>query len=263
MNSSILTEDGALKETLLPSMYLDSSFLIDYWLAEGTEVETENDEWDLMNLMRMNELPHLQVVREILRSEKRISKMIEIRKKIINEEVRTTPIYSPISLLELMEWEAEAAFKQIASEAAGALSIQRKSKKEIGRLLKEALDRWNVEVELQKREGRKSGETTGLEDLMNETWLNRSFVEYHGLSGLQKIDIVNFNLSIDRVWAEPSAYAYLQVGVADIIHILLAQHLGCKYIATFDSDFKRVKDIIMEETEMEVLSSPEEIINVL
>jgi predicted nucleic acid-binding protein len=70
-------------------------------------------------------------------------------------------------------------------------------------------------------------------------------------------------LGIDRVWKEPSAYAYLQLGVADIVHILLAQHLGCEYIATFDSDFKRIKDIIMEKTGISVLLSPEEIIRVL
>jgi hypothetical protein len=260
MNGSILTEDGALEETFLPAMYLDSSFLIDYWMIEGKEVEIENDEWDLV---KRNELPHLQVVRNILRSEKRIDKMIEIRKKIIYEEVKTTPIYSPISLLELMEWEAEAAFKQIASEAAGALSIQRKSKKEIGCLLKKALNGRRTEVKRQERKGRESEESTGLEILMIETYLNRGFVECHGLVGLQKVDIVNFDLGIDRVWKEPSAYAYLQLGVADIVHILLAQHLGCEYIATFDSDFKRIKDIIMEKTGISVLLSPEEIIRVL
>jgi predicted nucleic acid-binding protein len=71
----------------------------------------------------------------------------------------------------------------------------------------------------------------------------------HGLDGLLKVDIVNFDLHFRRAWQEPSAFAYLQLGLADIMHILLAQHLGCTYIASFDSDFKRVKNIIMKKLE--------------
>jgi len=98
---------------------------------------------------------------------------------------------------------------------------------------------------------------------MSETWLNRSFLECHGLSGLLQVDIVNFHLTINKAWMEPSAYAYLQLGIADIMHILLAQHLGCKYIASFDSDFVRVKDIIQEETGILVLTNPEKILAIL
>jgi hypothetical protein len=47
------------------------------------------------------------------------------------------------------------------------------------------------------------------------------------------------------------------------MHILLAQQFGCKYIASFDSDFRRVKDIVTEETGMRVLVSPDEILSVL
>ena len=97
---------------------------------------------------------------------------------------------------------------------------------------------------------------------MSETWLNRSFVEVHGLQGLLQANIVNFHLPVSEVWKEPSAYAYLQLGVADIMHILLARHLGCQYIASFDSDFARVKDIITEETGMTTLTKLEEILDI-
>ncbi len=98
---------------------------------------------------------------------------------------------------------------------------------------------------------------------MLETWLNGSFVDSHGLYGLLQVDIVNFHLTVSKVWQEPSAYAYLQLGAADIMHILLAQHLGCQYIASFDTDFKRVKDIVSEETGISILTSPEEILDIL
>jgi len=173
-------------------LYLDTSFLIDYWIAEGTEVDIEGE----LDLDRINELPHLQVVRDILKSDKRIKKVIEIRKRIIYEDLDTIPVYTPVSILELMEYEAEAAFKQIGSEAAGAISIQKKGKKEIGRLLKIALEKRTEEVEIQKKQGRESAESTGLEILMMGTWLNRGFVDCHGLSDLLKVDIINFSLSL-------------------------------------------------------------------
>ena len=101
-----------------------------------------------------------------------------------------------------------------------------------------------------------------IEMLMSETWLNPSFAIAHGLQGLLQVDIVNFHLSVSKAWEEPSDYAYLQLGIADIMHILLAQHLGCQYIASFDSDFARVKDIITEKTGMTTLTKPEEILDI-
>lgn len=254
-----MTDSGRLQDKFLPAMYLDTSFLIDYWLAEGMEVEMEGEnEWDLE---RTNESPHLHVIRNIINSDKRISKVADIRKKVIYDKPKVVPVFSPISLLELMERQAEAAFKQIASEAVGAINIQRGGKKDIGEKLKHVIKERKKELEKQKEE--RSAVSTGLEILIMETMLNRSFVDCHGLSGLMQVDIINFDLNIDRVWAEPSAYAYIQLGAADIMHILFAQHLGCEYFATFDSDFKRAKNIIKDETGINVLLSPEDIVKVL
>lgn len=258
MKDAMLTKTGKLQKRFLPAVYFDSSVLIDYWMTEGMEVpETEVDE-----LIKKNELPHLRIVREILKSERRrINKVVEIRKKLVFEEVKVTPVVSPLSLLELMEWEAESAFRQIASEALGTIFIQKKGKKQIGDSLKKALELRKTEIKEQK--GKKRVESTGLEILMSETWLNAPFAQAHGLQGLLQVDIAHFHLPLGKVWAEPFAYAYLQLGVCDIMHILLAQHLGCQYIASFDSDFARIKDIINEETGMVVLNSPEKILDIL
>lgn len=245
---------GKLRKEFLPAMYFDTDVVVAYWMTEGMEMaETKMDE-----LLKKNELPHLQVVRDILKSEKTISKVVEIRKKLLFDKVKVHPVVSPFSLLELMEWHAEAAFKQIASEASGVVFIQKKSRKQIGNYLKKALELRATEEKEQK--GTESSETTGLQLLMSETWINSSFAMSHGLQGLLKADIVNFHLQFNKAWQEPSAYAYLQLGIADILHILLAQHLGCQYIASFDSDFGRVKDIICEKTGMSVLTSPDQIL---
>lgn len=262
MGHVMLTKSGRLRESLLPAMYLDTSVVIDYWRTEGMEMP----ETEIEVQMRSNELPHLQVVRDILKSEEHIAMVAEIRKKLYFDECTVTPVISPLSLLELMEQHAEAAFKNIAAQAAGVSSIQRRGKKDISRFLKKALELRKEEVQQQaakKQPAKGEKLSTGLEMLMIETWLNRSFEECHGLSGLVQVDIVNFGVALDKVWQEPFAYAYLQLGLADIMHILLAEHLGCKYIASFDSDFDRVKDIIEEECGMRVLKSAQDILAIL
>ena len=257
MKDTILTKTGKLQKGFLPAVYFDTSVLIDYWMTEGMEIpKTETEK-----LMKKDRLLHLQVVRDILTSEKRINKIVEIRKKLVFEKVKVTAVVSPLSLLELMEWQAEAAFKQIASEAMGTVFIQKKSKKQIGDYLKRALELRKAEVKEQKR--KKRGISSGLEIFMLDTWLNKSFADAHGLQGLLQVDIVNFHLPLSKAWAEPSAYAYLQLGVADIMHILLAQHLGCQYLASFDSDFARAKDIISEETGLCMLTTAEELLAIL
>jgi hypothetical protein len=257
MNQAKVTKTGKLKKRLLPAVYFDSSVVIDYWITEGMEdPETESDK-----IQKNTWHECLRAVREILKSEVRINKMIDIRKKLLYGSVKVIPIVTPLSLLELMEWQAESSFKQYASEAVGTILIQKKSKKEIGDYLKKAIELRKEEIRKQKV---KKTTTSGpLEILMADTWLNPSFAVAHSLRGLVLVDIANFNLAIEKTWAEPSAYAYLQLGLSDILHILLAKHLGCKYIASFDSDFKRVKDIIKNKTGMNLLNSPEEILKIL
>jgi len=254
-----VSHNGRLKTKYLPAIYFDSSVLIDYWMTEGLEIDRPGDL--IMKVAKNNEPKNLAVVRELLKADKRIQRVTDIRKRLVFGKARLNAVISPLSLLELMEWNAEAAFKQTAAEAASAHIIQRKGKKEIGGYLKKLLELRRDEVEKQK--GKRKGYSSELEILMSDTWLNRSFAECHGLEGLLQADIVNFNLTLDQAWQEPSAYAYLQLGLSDTLHILLARHLGCNYIASFDEDFRRVKDIIEEENKIKALTSPEDILGVL
>jgi predicted nucleic acid-binding protein len=260
MSNMVLTPTGKLRPEHLPAMYLDSSVLIDYWMTEGLETgEAETNE------IERYELPLLPVVRVIMKSEKRTEKVVEIRKKLLGT-VKVVPVVSPLALLELIEWHAEAAFRQIASQASGANAIKGKGKKDIGDYLKRTLKEHGVtgeELSAERRTELVGLTSTGLEELMSETWLDPSFALSHGLQGLVLVDIAAFGLLIDRVWKELSGYAYLQLGLADIMHILIAQHLGCKYFASFDSDFRRVQDIVREQTEISLLTTPEEILAIL
>jgi hypothetical protein len=200
----------------------------------------------------------LEVVRELLKADKRLQKVVEIRKKIDSGLSKSTAVVSPLALLELIIWNAESTFKQYASEAASVYFIQKKSKKEIGDYLKRIIQLRRDEIVEQT--GTRQRRITGLSNLWSDLWVDRSFADSHGLGGLLQADVVNFELTLNQAWQEPSAYAYLQLGISDILHILIAQHLRCTYIASFDEDFRRAKDIIEAETEMKVLTSPEDIL---
>jgi hypothetical protein len=254
-----VTNKGNLEDNCLPAIYFDSSVVIDYWLTEGFEIEPPDG--IIARIAEHNEPKEHQVIRDLFKADKDFNKIVEIRKKLLFGEPKYAAVISPLCLLELMEWNAEAAFKEMASRAVGTLAIQRKGKKQIGDYLKKLMVLRNDEMIKLKKQKREF--TTGLENIMSETWLNGSFAECHGLQGLLQVDIVNFKLTIGGSWQEPSAYAYLQLGVADIMHIQLAKHLGCSYIASFDDDFRRVKDIVKEETKMNMLTSPEEILRIL
>jgi|GEM_PF-1003176 len=254
-----VTNSGKLIDNCLPAIYFDSSVVIDYWVTEGFEIDPPDDMVE--RVAKQNEPKQDQVLRDMFKADKRFDRMVEIRRKLTFEKTKFMAVMSPLGLLELMEWNAEAAFKQMAVGAVGALLVQRTGKKQTGDYLKKLMELRSEEARKLKRKKREF--STGLEIIMSETRLNSSFAECHGLSGLLQADIVNFKLTVGEAWLEPSAYAYLQLGVADIMHIQLAKHFGCSYIASFDDDFKRVKDIVKQVTKMNVLTSPEEILHIL
>jgi len=274
MGKGILTETGRLQDKLLPAIYFDSSVVIDYWMSEEwTELDLlgfggGKDYWVQEGLVKFQKEEWVQhhedllsqkreYIKKLLKADVRLSKVAEIRQKLNSGKAKATAVISPPCLLELAEWYAEARFKQVASEAAGVMFIQKRSKKEIGGYLSKIFT-GAIEEEFSKTEEIKS---EGV--LFLETFLP-SLVESKGLKGLVQADIVNFCLSSSStLYQTPSIYAYIQVGAIDIIHILLAHHLGCKYIASFDTDFQRARQVIYLKTKMKLLSSPEEILEIL
>jgi len=253
MNNNLIDENGKLQEVYLPAIYFDSSVVIDYWISEYMEMPEDKFSQPNDNLLR-----------DLFLKDKRIKDTFEIRDRILSGQSKVTPIITSLSLIELMEWHVEAVFKELASESLGTMFIQKKSKKEVGDYLKKLL--MSAEENLKEEHWRNYTEDwkiESLKELMSELWLNRSFVNHHGLWGLLQADIKNFSFSIDKAWQEPSAYAFLQLGAADTLHILFAEHLGCKYFASFDSDFKRAKNIINEKNEITVLTNPQEILKVI
>jgi hypothetical protein len=259
-----VTPSGRLEDRLLPAIYFDSSVLIDYWMTDGMELADELTEHE----RDWAETIHGdmgKVMRELLKSDIRLNKVAEIRKKLTYEDIRAVPVTSYPALWELQEWAAESGFKQIGAEVSGMLALQRRSKKEIGGYLRKAFELWEAEGP-GKHHDPQTG-SSGLELLMQSTWINLGFAQAHGLQGIVIAETVNFNwppkLGNDRgSYVDPYILAFLQLGAADIMHVLMANHFGCRYFASFDSDFRRAQEFI-EETGMSVLTTPEEVLAIL
>lgn len=257
-----VTGEGKLKKAFLPAIYLDSSVFIDYWLTEGYNFRPEDPVLD--HLDRVNEPPHYKLIREVVNNKswfKRLEVVREIREKLMSQSSKFTLIVTPVTLMEFSKWYAENGFRNILSDVAGASFLKRKSDKELGELLKRTLDASKAE-DVQHRAQGKSG-ASALGFLVSETWPNWSFGISHTMKGLYVADVQNFSLSFERIQAEISAYNFLQLDGIDVVHILLGQHLGCSHIASFDSDFERVKDSIKEDFGIEALTSAEELLNIL
>jgi predicted nucleic acid-binding protein len=249
-SDKLLTKTGRLRKAFTPAVYFDTSVLVDYWSAEGLE-------WADKESLPPNDLTAF--LRELLRTDKRISEGYKIRKAILMERPRVFSVTSSLATLELVEWYAYVNFKQVATEAAGATAVQSKSRKEIGDLLKRLTDL--------ARDGRRrnSGQiqSSPVEHLSRATWLNPSFSDSHGLAGIVEVDLVNFNFTLWNVWDKACLLAYHQVGMADTLHILAAYHLGCEYFASFDSDFKRIREILEDAYGITLLSSAQELLQTL
>src|SRR6266581_4525328 len=263
MEISILTNKGRLKRSTMPAMYLDSSFVIDYWIAErleGPELPIPPSTFDKIRM----------TIQDLVKTDRRIVAVGKIREKIVTRGSRVSPVVTALAVLELMKWNAEATFKQYVAEAAGAMHVRRMDEKKTGDYIKKIFSARRQEVkDLKPRKKRKGPfqfenyESTPLEILVGDIWVNTSFARSHGLRGLLPAAIVNFSFPFSKAWQEPGAYACYQMSAADVLHVLFAQHLGCKYIASFDADFVRAKDIIREETGIQVLGSPEEVMKVI
>jgi hypothetical protein len=255
MSDEVLDSEGHLSTNIRPAIYFDSSVLIDYWLTEGAEMPEEV-------LFPNRELPYIPIIRDLLKTDKRFSGMVEVRKALLFGKLKAFAVTSPISIIELIEWYSETSFKNLATEAAGAPAIQRKSKKEIGDLLRKLIERRRQEY-LDKKGKQSNGQSTPIDLLVSETWLDAGFAKVHGLQGVITADIKGFTFKEFDIWDVAQILAYLQMGMADVIQLYIARHLGCTMFASFDSDYERCVDHIKDGLGLDLLRTPEEIVSKL
>ncbi|HQO21044.1 MAG TPA: PIN domain-containing protein [Acidobacteriota bacterium] len=254
MARDCLTRTGKLKKEYLPAIYFDSTVTIDYFIVEGTEIDLPEDariQWD----------EHEKVLRKLFRKENKLDAMTDVRKALVLGDSRINVVTSPIAMCEMIEWKSRAALKTMATSAVGAPAIERCGNKDIGEKLKTIIESRKKEIKLEKKGQNKY--STGFEILVAETFFGSGFVRSHALDSVIIADIRNFAFSEIDVWKLPELLAYLQVGAADIMHLLIAKHLGCNYFASWDSDFERCQEYIEKDLKMKLISKPTEILKVL
>jgi hypothetical protein len=215
-------------------IYLETSLAIEYFNYAGAEFREMEDE-----RFKIPERPWTPYLKELLGQMKTEQFAHRIR-DVVFGGVEADLVISPLVWIELVEWFAEETFKLWAVDTVGAKRAQRIGKKQAGEYLSRILG--------DSEQDPKSPAS----DIRNLTTFTAEFAQYDGLSGIDKYDLKDFAITGDDMQVAVGL-AYSQMGLADILHVLVAKYLGCEFLATCDSDYNRLKDRIKTDVGVEVL----------
>lgn len=187
---------------------------------------------------------------EYLKSDVRTKKIYEIRRKFEFFKNKINLVFSPACRLELEEVISALRFKKYGVEVTENSIVTKKSNKEIGDVLKKI----KKDYEGQKETKGKENIEKNLQMLFWYFFYTTDRIE-DGLEGVFEADIVNFQLT-KKDHKNLIFFANLQVGFADIFHLVTASRLGCEYFFTLDSDFQRISDDVKRIYKIEVVTDP-------
>jgi len=193
------------------------------------------------------------LVLELLRTEARLQQVGHFRHAYLAApSANARLITSPLAILELIEWQAEVVTKQIIVESAGPHVMQRKGRKEIGDLI-QRLSRIAADPTSDPNHARDASAA------ISGAALPGSFILSHSFRGVAVEGLHSFSVGTDDALGRAHDLAFLQLGTADILHVLAAQHLGCSHFGTFDSDFSRARETLASNFGLTLLTSVDEI----
>ncbi len=241
--SSFVDRSGKLSEFLNPAAFCDTSSLLDYYESEIHNPDYKKLPWNKEDSVTIK-------FREYLRTNQRSKKIYKIREAIENSCNEINLVFSTACRLELEEVFTEIAFKRYGVEVSDVKNLQKKSKKEIGDIINRIrIDRNSNENDL---------------DLYN-LYQNFFFMTIDStelLSGLYEVDLVNIRITKNDIY-RLGFLANLQIGFADIFHLISAQRLGCKYFFTLDKDFERASSEIERIFKFKIVSDIDRMISVV
>jgi predicted nucleic acid-binding protein len=168
-----------------------------------------------------------------------------IRRKLDVGSSRLQFVVSPLVWIEVNEWIAEERLKERASRVMQFTRLQREGKKRIGAFLKEI--RYASQTDSHLRPF-----NSVAEKLFKDTTVSSRSLETGALKHITHMDLTNFSLNHAAIQTAVNL-AYMQVGAADVMHLLIAAHIGCTHFATIDSDFDRVREAVEAELGLVVL----------
>ena len=213
--------------------YLDTSLAIEY--ANADKVEYSED------LFTKQKTKQQEYLSQITKSDKASRIATEIRKKYICGNPKLELLISPLVWIELQKWIAKEKLLKLYSEINLFSHLQKHGEKKLGdilmKIMKSASDKENDDAI----------------NLFNKTKVTPDELGLEQLRGIKKFNFEEFTLTNDHIQIAANL-AYIQVGLADILHLFCAQDLNCTYFATIDSDFKRAENIIKNTLGIEILS---------
>lgn len=219
-------------------VYCDTSLLIEYLLAQGREPEAR------AGLPPYREPEHQREERQywemLFRHDKRYQFASRLRSIVGWSFPKAKIVISPFVLLELDEWYAEECFKRHALEGTHFKAIQSHSRKEIGRFIQTIVR-----------------DSAGENSFPANVWsAMASRVRGESLAGI-RIEPVD-NLKFDaEAFGKVTLLSHMQLGMADIVHLLAADSLKCTHFASTDSDFNRLRAEIEESFDFRILFKDE------
>lgn len=237
-----ISKNGKLLKQFKPAAFCDTSFLFDYW---SSIIHSP--------LLQSNPLSQKDQVEEFFldytNAHSRTKKIYQIRKRIEDFDSNLNLIYTPACRLELEEIITASRFKKYGIEISESTSsFIKKGNKEIGNLLLKLKKDFTNDI-------KKSGPIKmdkNLKLLFNHFFFTTDEIN-EGLEGIIEFDIINFSLT-KKEFKNLIYFANMQVGFADIFHLLSAFKLGCAYFFTLDSDFNRIKEDVAHIYKIEIVT---------
>ncbi len=254
----MVLENGSLTPEFLPTSYCDTSFILDFvsFPLDLIFNHPENSPHKKPNDFEKFE----RLLKKYWKSESRILKMKEIVSKVYHYDTKTSLVYSPLVTMEFTEKVVEDSFKGYVAKYLSVNSIQRSGRKEIGKALKKIHDDFKPD-EISDFSNLSDLELLGLNLFETNLGLEDKALNIFEVT---PVDIKSFNMFHDTEDFKKLVHlSKLQIGVADILHLSIAQKLGCVNFLTFDNDFVRVKDEISDYFGLKVLYDINEIENTI
>lgn len=236
------SKNGKLLKHLKPAAFCDTSFLFDYWSSIIHSPFLQSNPFS-----QKDQVEDLFI--EYTKAHSRTKKIYQIRKKIEEFDSKLNLIYTPACRLELEGITTAFRFKKYGIEVSESTSsFVKKGNKEIGDILLKL--KKDFTRDLKENGPFKMDENLKL--LFNHFFFTSDRIN-EGLEGIIEVDIINFSLTKKNL-KNLIYLANMQVGFADIFHLISASKLGCQYFFTLDSDFNRIKEEVAQIYKIEIVT---------
>jgi len=219
-------------------VYCDTSLVVEYIIAAGREPEATSRNPFPESDFRRKERIYWET---LFRDDKRYQFAVKLRSIVGWNYPKTKLVISPFVLLELDEWFAEETFKRHALEGTHVKAIQTHSRKQIGEYIQQVV-----------RDAKDADDSFAA-----QLWgAMASGARGDYLAGIDIRPVDNLRFGPDA-FKKVSLLSHMQLGMADIIHLLSADALKCTHFASTDSDFARLRKEIEVSFKFKILFKDE------